>query len=250
LKSISVQLYSLREAFEQDFDAVLEGLAEIGYLGVEPFNLYGRSPRAFRSQVEDLGMTVSSSHTPWANRAEPGEIIETLGELGLNRAIAGFGPDDFQDMSAIRRTAQVCNGLLDRLAPHGLELALHNHWWEFALVEGQPAYHHLQALVPGLRFELDTYWAANFGACDPAVELARVRERTPLIHIKDGPLVPNEPHVAVGAGQMDIPAVIAAADEEVLEWVVVEIDACATDMRTAIADSYDYLIREKLATGR
>ena len=92
---ISIQLYSLRDASDRDFDAVLEEIAAIGYLGVEPFNLYGKTPREFRTQVEDLGMTVSSSHTPWANRAPLQEVVETLGELGLKRAISGFNPDDF-----------------------------------------------------------------------------------------------------------------------------------------------------------
>ena len=63
MKPISVQLYSLREESQGDFDGVLERLAAIGYQGVEPFNLFGKSPEGFRAQVEDLGMSVSSSPT-------------------------------------------------------------------------------------------------------------------------------------------------------------------------------------------
>ena len=98
---ISVQLYSLRDASEQNFDAVLEELAAIGYAGVEPFNLFGKTAREFRSQVEALGMKVSSSHTPWANRSPIDEVVEALGELGLTRAIGGFMPDDFKDLDAV-----------------------------------------------------------------------------------------------------------------------------------------------------
>ena len=47
-KPISVQLYSLREESTRDFDAVLGRLASIGYQGVEPFNLFGKSPQAFK----------------------------------------------------------------------------------------------------------------------------------------------------------------------------------------------------------
>lgn len=247
---ISVQLYSLREASARDFDAVLEELATIGYLGVEPFNLYGKTPREFRTQVEGLGMTVSSSHTPWANRAPLEEVVETLGELGLNRAISGFNPDDFKDMDSVRRTADSCLTLIDALKPSGIELALHNHWWEFVLIDDRPAYHHFQELVPTVQFELDTYWAANFGACNPADELARVAGRVPLVHIKDGPLLEGQANVAVGSGVMDIPAVLNAADSETLEWIIVELDACETDMMTAVEDSYRYLTTEQLARGR
>ncbi|MEM8766570.1 MAG: sugar phosphate isomerase/epimerase [Pseudomonadota bacterium] len=249
MKPISVQLYSLREASEQDFDGVLEALAEIGYAGVEPFNLFGKSPREFRAQVEGLGMQVSSSHTPWANRAPIDEVVDALGELGLSRAIGGFAPDDFADLDAVSRTAETCQQLINDLRPQGIELAIHNHWWEFKLLDGRPAMHHLAEQVPELSFERDTYWAANFGACDPAEELTRIRSRAPLLHIKDGPLKPKQPNVAVGAGKVDVAGIIAAADTEVLEWLVVELDACATDMLNAVRESYQYLIGAGLAEG-
>ena len=56
---VSVQLYSLREASAIDFDDVLLSLATIGYKGVEPFDLYGKSPADFKQQVQDLGMAIS-----------------------------------------------------------------------------------------------------------------------------------------------------------------------------------------------
>lgn len=249
MKPISVQLYSLREESKRDFDAVLERLAAIGYKGVEPFNLFGKTPQAFRTQVEDLGMTISSSHHPWANRAPINEVVETVGALGLNRAAGGFGPDDFASMDAVKRTAETVNGLVDALAAHGISLFLHNHWWEFQEIEGKLGYRHIAELCPAVQFEVDTYWAANFGAVDAAAEVAHVRDRAPLLHIKDGPLERNEAHVAVGDGKMDIAATIAAADPNVLEWIVVELDACDTDMMTAVAKSYDFLTRNRLAAG-
>ena len=249
MKPISVQLYSLRQESAHDFDAVLERLAAIGYKGVEPFNLFGKTPQAFRTQVEDLGMTVSSSHHPWANRASIDEVVETVGALGLNRAAGGFGPDDFADMEAVKRTAETVNGLVDALAPHGISLFLHNHWWEFQEIDGKLGYRHIAERCPGAQFEVDTYWAANFGAVDAAAEIAHVKDRAPLLHIKDGPLAKNRAHVAVGDGKMDIPAMIAAADPNVLEWIIVELDACDTDMMAAVAKSYAFLTGNRLAAG-
>ncbi len=247
---LSVQLYSLREASESDFDGVLTRLAEIGYAGVEPFALFGMSPGAFRRRVEELGMRVSSSHYPWANRTEVARVCDVVGELGLTRAAGGFAPDDFRDLDAVRRTADTVNGLVEALGRAGIGLFLHNHWWEFTELDGVPAYHLFQELCPGVQFEIDTYWAANFGACDPAAEVARVRDRTPLLHIKDGPLEKGRAHVAVGDGRMDIPATVGAADPDVLEWVIVELDACDTDMMTAVERSHAYLTGAGLARGR
>ncbi len=246
---ISVQLYSLRDASAESFDNVLERVAAIGYRGVEPFNLFGKSPTEFRRQVEDLGMVISSSHYPWANRTEVSKLVDVLGELGLTRAVGGYFPDDFSDADAIRRTADATRTLLEALGAHGIDLALHNHWWEFAEIDGAPGYHLFQSLVPDVTFEIDTYWAANFGACNPATEVARVRSRTPLLHIKDGPLIKDQAMVAVGSGSLDVPEIIAAADPAVLEWLVVELDQCDSDMFNAISDSYRYLVDNQLAAG-
>ena len=249
MKPVSVQLYSLREESQQDFDAVLERLAAIGYKGVEPFALFGKTPAALKRRVEDLGMTVSSTHHPWANRFEPQEVIDTVSALGLNRAAGGFSPDDFADMDAVKRTADTINGLIDRLRPAGIDLFIHNHWWEFNEVEGELGYLHIARLCPDLQFEVDTYWAANFGAVDPAAVVARVRDRAPLLHIKDGPLERDKAHVAVGDGRMDIAGIVEAADPNVLEWLIVELDACDTDMMTAVEGSYRYLTSQGLAAG-
>jgi sugar phosphate isomerase/epimerase len=247
---ISVQLYTLRESSQEDFDAVLDRLAQIGYAGVEPFNLFGKSPEAFCKQVQDLGMQVSSSHFPWTNRSENiTEVVETIQALGLTRAPGGFAPDDFKDKASIDHTITVTQKLVDALKPHGLTLFLHNHYWEYDLIDGRPGYHYLQEAVPEVEFEIDTYWAANFGKCDPAAEISRVKQRTPLIHVKDGPLVKGQSHVAVGNGQMNIPALFDAVDAETLEWAVVELDQCDTDMFTAVAQSYQYLTSNNLVHG-
>jgi len=66
VKGLSVQLYSLREESKEDFDSVLAGVAAQGFDAVDPFNLFGKTPREFVRRVEGLGMQVSSSHFPWA----------------------------------------------------------------------------------------------------------------------------------------------------------------------------------------
>ena len=159
-------------------------------------------------------------------------------------------PSDFANADAVQRTVDKVNELTESLKASELELFLHNHWFEFVPVNGELPYHTLQRECPDVLFEVDTYWAANFGACDPAEEVARIKHRAPLLHIKDGPLERDKAHLAVGSGAMDIEATIAAADEDVLEWIIVELDACDTDMLKAVELSYDYLVGNRLASGR
>lgn len=249
-KPVSLQLYSLREAAAKDFADVIRAVGRIGYAGVEPAGFYGLKPRDLRRLVEEQGMTISSSHGPWASPANLQEVIDTAGELGVDLVSSGFGPDDFRDMAAIRATADKVNLMDERLRAAGLTLFLHNHYWEFDLIDGRLKFDVFAELAPKVSFEIDTYWAANFGAVDPAAVVKRHAKRAPLLHVKDGPLVKGAPHLAVGSGKMDVRKVVGAADPKVLRWLVVELDECATDMLQAVKQSFDWLVASGLGTGR
>ena len=249
-KPISLQLYSLREASKKSFPEVIRAVGAMGYTGVEPAGFYGLKPREVRRLVEDQGMTISSSHGPWASPDNLAEVIDTAGELGITLVASGFGKEQFAGAAVIRQTAETVNRMEERLRAAGLTLFLHNHWWEFQMVDGRLAYDLFTELSPKVSLEIDTYWATNFGAVDPAAVVRKYAKRAPLLHIKDGPLVREKPMVAVGSGKVDVKGVIAAADPSVLQWLVVEMDECATDMHQALRDSYDWLVGSGLATGR
>ncbi len=249
-KPLSIQLYSLREASAEDFPMVLRRVAEMGYAGVEPAGFYGLEPKAFRQMVNALGMEISSSHSPWCTPDSVSSVIDVAGELGVRFVTCGFGPDAFATMDDIRRTADSVNGMLDRLDGSGLTLIQHNHAWEFELLDGQLKYDIYTNLCPRVRIELDVYWAANFGAVNPAEQVAKFADRTPFLHIKDGNLERDQPMLPVGQGKVDIPACIQAADPKVLQWLVVELDHFDGDMFSAVEQSHRYLIDNGLATGR
>ena len=248
-KPISVQLYTLREQAQKDFVGVLKTVAGIGYKGVETAGYHGLKPAEVRKIVEDLGMVVSSLHGAWPTKENLQEVIDTAKALGTPFTISGFGPDQFKTVAEIQKIAEMANAVIEPLQKAGLQLAMHNHWWEFGMVEGRLAYDIFLERCPGMLCEIDVYWAANFGAVNPVAEVTKHKARTPLLHIKDGPLVKDQPHTAVGAGKMDIPGVIKAADPKVLRYLVVELDACATDMTQAVRDSYKYLVGKGLALG-
>jgi sugar phosphate isomerase/epimerase len=250
MKPLSVQLYSLREASQKDFPGVIKSVGKIGYKGVEPAGFYGLTPRELRKIVEGEGMVISSTHGPWAKPDNLNEVIDTAKEFGIDLCAGGYRPEDFADLDAIKRTADTVNGMDEKLRAAGLTLFLHNHWWEFERLDGKLKYDIFATLAPTVKFEIDTYWSANFGANDPAEMVRKFASRAPLLHIKDGPLVKDEPMVAVGSGKVDVASVIAAADPTVLRWLVVELDACATDMLTAIEGSYRFLTSKGFAQGR
>lgn len=249
MKPISIQLYSVRDAAAQDFPGTLRSIADIGYKGVEFAGLHGHNPKDIAKLVADLGMKASSSHTGLPTPESVNEIVDTESALGNTRIISGFGPDDFKTVDAVKQAAEKFNIAADLLKPHGMTFGFHNHWWEFAKLDGKYIYDILLAEAPGAFSELDVYWC-KFGKADPVEVVGKNKSRLPLLHIKDGMLEEGKyVHTAVGSGLLDMPAIIGAADPNVLQWLIVELDACETDMMEAVRKSYEYLKSSGLGEG-
>ncbi|MBI5725425.1 MAG: sugar phosphate isomerase/epimerase [Planctomycetes bacterium] len=251
MKPISLQLYTLREMAKSDLLGMLRNVARIGYPGVELAGLYDQKPAAFRKMLDDLGLKVSSAHTGMVNKDNLSQQVDAAKALGYDILGLGYLPGEkFASVDQIKRTADELEAAATMLAPHGLKFAYHNHPHEFVLVDGKYVFTRLLECSKKLLAEVDTYWACNFGAVDVPAFIKQFASRIPLLHIKDGPLVKGQPHMAVGSGKMDFKKVLAAADDKVLKWLVVELDECATDMLTAVRESYNYLISSGLGKGR
>jgi sugar phosphate isomerase/epimerase len=216
-------------------------IAALGYRAVEPYDP-ADDPKGFRRLADELGLTVSSVHAGGLVREpDPAPVFEAIAELGTELAIvpAGIPAEDFGTRDGIARAAELLNGLSQQAAGYGLRLGYHNHWWELEpRIEGVHALEVLaESLSPEVFLELDTYWAAVAGAEVPEL-LRRLGDRVQALHVKDGPVVKGEPHTAVGAGVMPVPAILAARPEA---WRIVELDSCATDAFEALAESLAYL---------
>lgn len=249
MKPIALQLYTLRDAASKDFLAVLRRVAEIGYKGVEPAGLYGHSATEIAAILEDFDLTVCSSHTALPTQENVQDIADIELTLSNKKVISGLGPDSFKTLDDCMRAAGKFNEAVELLRPYGMEFGIHNHWWEFKTVYGVKVYDILMKECPGVFGELDVYWTA-FAGTDPVEAITEYKARLPLFHIKDGTLEQGKPHLPVGSGKLDIPAIIGAADQNVLQWLIVELDEYDGDMFGAVEQSYNYLISNGLAKGR
>ena len=261
-RKLAVQLYSLRNDCEKDFLDVLKFVADVGYKAVEPAGFYGMDAKTFRKALADLGLEMYSSHRPWCNIDNIAETIDQAGELGLKMVVCGYGPDDFKDLDAIKRTAEKTNIMQQKLEEAGLTLFQHNHNWEFARLDGKIKYQIYAELCPKVKFQIDAFWSTNFGAEDPVEMLKLFADRTVLLHMKDGILKETNSELRMingtydrkidlrplGQGQLDIPAILAAAPERI-DNVVIELDYCSVEMRKAIRESYEYMVKAGLGYG-
>ena len=246
---VALQLYSVREALAKDFTGVMKKVADIGYVGVEPiFNLPGTTTAEAARLFKELGLEAPSAHTPLPVGKDANRVLDFMAVMGCQRIVSGKGPDSFETMHLIKQTCDLFNQAQAVAAENGLAFGIHNHWWEFLQVEGRYVYQvMLEHLDPGVFFEVDTYWIKAAGV-DPAQVVKEFGPRAPLLHIKDGPAVKDEPQVAVGDGVLDFPSIVQAG-EGAAEWLIVELDHCATDMMEAVEKSYQYLAEGGLARG-
>ena len=246
----ALQLYTLREQLALDRKGVLDQVAAFGYGAVEPFGILD-DPAGLAADLAAAGLAVCSVHANPAGE-QAGPVADAARTLGADTVIVPYlPPGRFADLDGVRAVAEDLNGMAARLAREGLRLGYHNHDHELVhlpdaagLPAGTPALEALAAaLDPSVLLEVDTYWAAVGGQDVPAL-LGLLGERVRYLHVKDGPVTKDDPMTAVGAGRMPIAEILAAAPAA---WRVIELDRCATDMMTAVADSLTWLAGQGLA---
>lgn len=247
---LGVQLYTLREALIQDFPGVIGRLAEIGYVGVEPFGIPMGNASKAAQVIKAAGLQVPSIHAALPLGEHRHAVLDEAGTYGCQYIVSGRGPESFKTLDLVKESCDLFNEAAAAASSAGLTFAMHNHWWEYERLDGRYVYEiMLELLDPAVKFEIDVYWVQTAGP-DPAAIVRQLGQRAPLLHIKDGPAgQPDQPMTAVGEGAVDVPAVVRAGAGS-SEWLIVELDRCATDMMEAVAKSYAYLTGEGLAHGR
>lgn len=246
---IALQTYSVREQMARDFERTLTRIAGMGYPALEiTFDIPGASLQEAERLVRSLGFQIAAAHAPLPLDDKRSAVLDFAAQFGVSALVFPGNRQDFATPEGIRRFCGRMNDAYELVAERGLALGYHNHWWEFDLQQGRPGFDvMLELLNPGVFFEVDTYWVQAAGQDVPAL-LRRLGGRASLLHIKDGPATKDAPMVAVGQGVMDFPAIVEAASGA--QWLIVELDRCATDMLRAVDESYRYLVGEGLAHGR
>ncbi len=264
MSRIALQAHTIRAELAADWNGTLRYVAALGYDALEmtwPLaRARGLTDAGWRAWLAarlhgdrlDGGIgqpfTIPALHAPLPLGRQQQPVLRLAERLGASRLVASLAEVDFATSDAVQRTCDRLNVAAVVAARHGLRLAYHNHWWEFASAQDHPPFERmLELLDPTIDFEVDVYWARVAGH-DPAALVGRLGSRAPLLHLKDGPATHDAPMTALGQGEMDIPAVLAAASPD--SWWIVELDRCATDMLAAVQQSYTYLVDSGLAADR
>lgn len=254
IPNIGIQLYTIRREIEKDFESSVNKIAGMGFKGVETYALPENvSLERAAKYFKETGLKVFSMHVEMPVGDQREAALRLADAYNCDHVVYHGWPqgEKFKDKNASKKTADTYNEIAAFLKSKGLKFGLHNHWWEFELIDGiYPFYYLLENLDKEIFFEIDTYWAKTAGQ-NPAKILKDFGKRAPLLHIKDGPAIKGEKsyeQVPIGKGVMDFPAISKAGGKNI-EWMIIEFDEYAGNIFDAVQESYSYLTKNKFAKG-
>jgi sugar phosphate isomerase/epimerase len=239
MSELSVQLYSVREAFAADPAETLSRVAAIGFSQVEPYGVV-ENLTILRTGLPDHGLTAPTAHARLLG-ADQHAVFSAAAELGIGTVIDPMVPAErWQDPSDVAATAAALNEAATIAAQYGVTVGYHNHWWEpAARIDGRTALEvFADQLDPALMLEVDTYWATVAGE-DASALLRRLGDRVQAIHVKDGDLATDgSGQLPAGEGRVPVADILAAAPQALR---VIEFDRYDGDIFDGLARSHAFV---------
>jgi sugar phosphate isomerase/epimerase len=243
LEHIGVQLYTVREPLERDFDGTLAKVAAAGYREVEMAGYFGHTAVQVRDAMRRAGLSAPSAHVPLASLGDGWErVLADARTVGHRYLVMPWLDEEYRNsLDSYRRIADRLNRAGEAAGRAGIRFAYHNHDFEFRLIDERLPYDVLlESTDPAhVQFELDLYWITK-GGQDPLAYFARWPGRFPMVHVKDSSGPPEHRMADVGAGTIDWKRIFSHRDEAGIGYFFVERDD-PPDPFASIAASYRYL---------
>ena len=243
---IALQLYSVRDDIEADFEGTLKKVKKLGYDGVEFAGLYGKSAAEVKKMCEATGLNPISAHVPYSEMLKGEETFKPYAEIGCKYVVIPWidaeylaGGDKNEEFN---RNIKIFSKFTKK---YGMKLCYHNHDFEFEKADGEYKLDRLYSdngaeyLLP----QPDTCWV-NIGGENPAEYIRKYNGRTEIVHLKDFVGSKNDNMYGLigtgareqksesaefefrplGCGVQDFSAILDACKAVNAKWVVVEQD--------------------------
>lgn len=258
IKTIGIQLYTVRDALKRDYDGTLAKLAAMGYREVESGRDHDKPPKQMREALMRYGLTSPSYHVDWNSLgADWPKVIEDNKIVGRTYLVNPWIDEEVRNKpDGWKHAAETLNRAGETAKKAGIQFAYHNHWIEFVpLDDGKLPYDVLlENCDPNLvKMQMDLGWI-TVGGQDPVKYFERYPGRFPMVHVKDVHEVPDAASVRggrfagenmtiladVGSGIIDWKRIFAHSEQAGIKHYFVEHDNPKDSMETARV-SYRYL---------
>ncbi|WP_020530014.1 sugar phosphate isomerase/epimerase family protein [Flexithrix dorotheae] len=267
--TLGVQLYTVRNQLDKNFEGTIKAIKELGYSRLEAMDLEDQLPKLMPI-AKDLGLKVNSSFFKWTyltgrwDLVSPGgtstppkgktvdHVIDLAEKNNLEYLVFGYlRPEERETLDDFRKIAKKLNETGEKCNKAGIKLCYHNHSFEFEKKgDATPFDILIEDLDPKMvQFELDIFWA-SLGGWDPEKTMKKLKNRIRLLHLKDkkagAPVIYNEGEVPVdtfkelGNGTVDIKGVLALAEKIGVEQCYVEQDQ-SPDPIKSIGESINFM---------
>lgn len=251
---IGLQLYSLRGDMEKDMDATLRKVSEMGYECVEFAGYFGKSAEEVKAMLDKYNLEAVSVHQGYEVFLEDEKSnIDYLKTLGVKYcAVPWMDKAKLAGNDVYPNTVKDMTQVAEALKKNGIQMCYHNHDFEFEKFEDKFLLDWLYESIPAdlLQPEIDTCWV-KYSGNDPVEYINKYAGRMGILHLKDfvsdkfaqGPVYAlidengnsgeSEKNTSfefrpVGSGIQDFEAILKAAENAGIEYLIVEQDDCPT----------------------
>lgn len=251
-KTPGMQTYTFRNSMKIDVAATLDTIKALGITELESStNPNGLSPEAFRKLLDERGMKSPSVGAGYDDLVkDPAEIARKAKIVGANYVMTAWIPHkgEFTLADAQKAVADF-NRAGKILKENGLTFCYHTHGYEFVPYQDGTLFDYMvkNTNPDYVSFEMDIMWVFHGGG-DPAKLLEKYGSRWKLMHLKDlrkgvkgdltgGTSVEND--VALGTGQLNIPAILKAAKKVGIKHYFIEDES--SSFRKQVPQTMAYL---------
>lgn len=225
VKTVGVQLYTLRKEMLADNIGTLKRLAGLGYKELESAgsakgNYYGLTPSEMKKVTKDLGMNLRSGHVHYDDKWQ--KTIDEAAEAGQEYVIVSSMPSKGQTVDNYKRVAEAFNKAGEASKKSNLYFGYHNHDYEFEKENGKMLY---EVLVENtspefVNLEMDLGWVVVTGN-DPIDLFKKYPGRFPLWHLKDMDMAKKQ-SIEFGKGGLNLKQILGASKQSGMKYFFVE----------------------------
>jgi sugar phosphate isomerase/epimerase len=246
LRSVGIQLYSLRDDARTDLERTLANIAAIGYRDVEllgSMDNFGMPARRLREVLDRNGLRAPSTHVGGNALDDLDRQLdeaETLGHQYLT--VASLPIAGQRTLDDYRRWADRLNDAGRRTQGRRVYIGFHNHGNDHTPIDGAVPYDLLvERTDPALvRLQLDTGNTA-MGGFDPIDYMRRYGSRYWSFHIKDVPRLRATNDTELGTGVVDFKRLLGMIDRIDEKLLFVEQESYPGAPLDSMRRDYSYI---------